>query len=104
MKLGQAIEQIRKDKNITQKDFADKCGISQTYLSQIEHGFKEPSFTFIESVRIGFGISLPVMLFLSIDESDVKQDKIEIYRVFKPVIDKLIKDIFLTTNEGISNE
>jgi len=39
-RLGHFIKKCRKNKNILQKDIADKTGIQATYLSKVEQGGK----------------------------------------------------------------
>ena len=42
MDFGSRIRQLRKDKNISLRDFADRVRIDFTYLSKIENGKVEP--------------------------------------------------------------
>lgn len=37
------IEQLRREKGITQKDFAERLGVTQGAVSQWEKGFSRPS-------------------------------------------------------------
>ena len=37
------IKQIREEKNMNQKELADRAGISQQFLCDIEHGRRKPS-------------------------------------------------------------
>ncbi len=41
--LGQIIRQERELLNLSMRQFADRVGISNPYLSQIEHGLRAPS-------------------------------------------------------------
>ena len=43
MKTGTVLKMIRTSMGLSQKDMANKLGITQNYLSLIEHGKKEPS-------------------------------------------------------------
>lgn len=94
MKIGKAIKKIRKELGFSQKDFADLCDISTTHLSQIENNKVNFNFSIIETISEITEIPIPVILFLSMEESDVKPDRIELYRVFTPTIDKFIKEVF----------
>ena len=38
MELGQIIKQYRYDNNLTMREFADKCGLSNGYISMLERG------------------------------------------------------------------
>lgn len=68
MKIEIAIKKIRKDLGISQKDFAETLGISQIYLSQIEHGQKSPNFkNVIERVSVNqYRTVNPTMFILNV--------------------------------------
>lgn len=95
MKIGEAIKQIRLQKGFNQGEFAKICSISQTYLSQIENGRKLPNFNVIEYISSKCDIPIPIVLFLSLQESDVKDDKKEIFNLLKPLLIDIIGKIFL---------
>lgn len=69
MYLGEIIKQYRIEHGISQQAFADKCGLSKPYISQLENNYnpktKEPvapsSDTFIKVAR-AMGISLDELL------------------------------------------
>ena len=42
--LGEAIRLARRTLNLNQKEIADKCGITVTYLSLIENNKRVPTF------------------------------------------------------------
>lgn len=94
MKLGLSIKTLRNHRGLKQKVFAEKIGISQSYLSQIEHGAKSPSMDVIESISRFLEIPIPVMFWFGLSESDVKEDKVRFYKVLKPLADNLVKEIF----------
>ena len=48
-KLGKRIKQARKEKHMTAETFAEKVGISISFLREIERGHKKPSISnFVE--------------------------------------------------------
>lgn len=95
MKIGEQIKKIRKGKGFSQKIFADICEISQAYLSQIENDRKLPNISVINTLSEKLHIPVACIMFLSIEQSDVKENKLGLYNTFKPTIDQLIKSIFL---------
>lgn len=95
MNIGETIKHIRKEKKIKQGDLAEKSGISQTYLSQIEKGVKVPTVDILEKISNAIGMPFAVLSFLSLDSSMIPDDKKDVYDKFQPVISGLIKDIFL---------
>jgi transcriptional regulator with XRE-family HTH domain len=56
--LGQRIRQVRRAKNLTQSDLAEKIGFSVNYISQIETGIASPTFETL--VRIADGLEMPL--------------------------------------------
>jgi len=95
MQIGKSIKYLRIKKEILQKDFAELAEMSPTHLSQIEHGHKKPSLASLESMAIAFDIPLPVLLWFSVEESDVKESNKESFRALKTTIDSMIGQVFL---------
>lgn len=50
MELAAIIKKARKDLNLTQKDLADKAGINQSYISQLENGYISPSLSYAMAI------------------------------------------------------
>ena len=94
MNIGSSIKQLRKERGISQKDFAKHVGISQTFLSLIEAGKRDCSIHFLESIAKGLDIPLFVLFWFSGEVKDVPEEKKEVFEKFKPTIDALIKSIF----------
>ena len=63
MKPGERIKEFRKNKGFTQKEFAEKLGYSQVFLSAIEIGKVEPSREFLKKLNEIFGISSDYILY-----------------------------------------
>lgn len=95
MKVGATIKKLRKEKGIRQIDFANKCGISQTYLSQIENDNRNPTVDVLEKISKVLGIPYPVVSFLSLTEESVSEDKREVFKRMERVMFGLVEDIFL---------
>ena len=49
MKLGTAIKAIRTKNGLKQFELAQRCDITQTYLSQIENNLKEPNISTLKT-------------------------------------------------------
>lgn len=95
MKIGDAIKSARTQKKVNQKDLAETLGITQTYLSLIENNKKSPNFHILEKIGQSLDIPVPIILFMSLNDEDIKQDKKEMFKFSKPFIDKFIEDIFI---------
>ncbi len=94
MKIGEAIKHIRSEKGLSQKKFSELCDISQSYLSLIENNKKIPNMSTLEFMGKVAGVPLPVVLFLSMNEEDVSEEKRDLFNILSPSISKFIKEIF----------
>lgn len=52
--FGENVQRFRKEKNLTQVELAEKIGITQKHLSEIETGIKFPSAPLIENLSKTF--------------------------------------------------
>lgn len=93
MNVGQAIRKIRDDKGIKQKFIADKAGISNEYLSNIESGVKIPTLSSLSKICEALEITVPYLLLMAVEdniEESVPQDKIDdlkaIFKTARPIL------------------
>jgi transcriptional regulator with XRE-family HTH domain len=61
-KLARKIKKIRKEKEMTQLKLAEKAGIAQSFLSNIENGLQSPSLKNLEKVSKALEIPLNDLL------------------------------------------
>jgi HTH-type transcriptional regulator / antitoxin HipB len=62
-KLGVMIQELRKDNGLTQKQLAEKCGTTKTYISRIENNASDIRLsTLMRIVREGFGRHLKLSI------------------------------------------
>ena len=55
-KLGVMLQKLRKQKNLTQEQLADKCGTTKTYISRIENDASDIRLsTLMRIIRKGLG-------------------------------------------------
>ncbi|HPN70636.1 MAG TPA: helix-turn-helix transcriptional regulator [Saprospiraceae bacterium] len=94
MDLGNVIKNIRKQKGQTQGEFAQTCGISQTYLSQIECNLKEPNLSTLKLISENLNIPLPILFFLSMTEDDVHPNKRKAFQIVSPSVKSLVNEFF----------
>src|SRR5215475_769881 len=67
-RLGARMQALRADRELTQEVMAERIGISQKYLSELERGQKSPSWeTLVAIAHKGFDIKLATLLF-GVDE------------------------------------
>lgn len=60
--LGKRIKTLREERGLSQEKFAEKCGFDRTYISLIERGKRNPSYTNLLKVAEGLEISLSDLL------------------------------------------
>ena len=91
MEIGHYLKNLRIFKlGISQKNFAEKIGISKAYLNLIENDKKQPSIELLTKIAELYDIPVQMLIFLSLSEDDVKENKKLAYRITKPAIDDLI--------------
>lgn len=94
MDLGTTIKNIRKKLRQTQGEFASSCGISQTYLSQIENNQREPNLFTLKSISNALKVPLPILFFLSMTEDDVPSNKRDAFLIVSPSVKSLVNEFF----------
>ena len=94
MELGNIIKNIRKQKGLTQNEFASLCGITQTYLSQIESNSKEPNLSTLREISENLKIPLPILFILSMTEDDVQPSKRKAFEIVSPSVKSLVNEFF----------
>ena len=58
-KIGVIIHEMRKRKNLTQQQLADKCGTTKSYISRIENDASDIRLsTLMRIIRLGLGANL----------------------------------------------
>ena len=59
-KLGIFITELRKEKNLTQKELAERTGIDQADISKLENGTRNPSVNLLKRLAEGMGMVLKI--------------------------------------------
>lgn len=57
-RFGERVRQLREQKGVSQVALAEKAGIEQQHLSNVELGNKEPGLRVVEMLATGLGVSL----------------------------------------------
>ncbi|HWD88725.1 MAG TPA: helix-turn-helix transcriptional regulator [Mucilaginibacter sp.] len=90
MNIGSAIKLIRKEKGFSQKELAEKCEISVNALSQIEINATFPQKGTISRICEVLGIPVSYLLFFSLNEEDVPEDKRKAFNALNLAIKGLL--------------
>lgn len=60
--LGKRIRKIRLQKQMTQKQLAEKCGCNRNYISMLERGERNPSYKSLVMIATGLEMELHDLL------------------------------------------
>lgn len=90
MNIGAAIKELRKEKDISQKELSSLTKISPTSLSLIETGAKQPSNRNLAKIAKALNTSISSIYLLAIEETDIPRSKQELFKVLFPSIKQLI--------------
>ena len=55
--VGGNAARIRKEKGLTQEQLAERCGLSQQYLSGLERGRRNPTIVTLYEIATALGVS-----------------------------------------------
>ncbi|HMK05982.1 MAG TPA: helix-turn-helix transcriptional regulator [Flavobacterium sp.] len=100
MNLGPTIKNLRQQKGLTQTEFALKAGITQTYLSQIENNLKDPNISVLKKLAEELAVPLPIIFFLSIDQTDIAPEKRDAFDKLGQSAKALINEFFVNPSSA----
>ncbi len=95
MNLGATINHIRKSRGLKQGELAKLTGLTQTYLSLIEKNKREPNLTALKKIGNALSVPLPILFFLSLDESDIPKKKLESFEKIGPILKSILSQYFV---------
>ena len=92
--LGENVQKGRKNKNFTQTELAEKIGVSQKHLSDIETGTKFPSAVLIDKISKELDVT-PALLFGGTDSFiDISNKVSELVMMnLQPKINHIFEDL-----------
>jgi transcriptional regulator with XRE-family HTH domain len=94
MKLGTTIKELRLKAGLKQFELAQRCDITPTYMSQIESNQKDPNISVLKCISENINTPLPILFYLSLDDSDISENKKEAFKIIDQPIKSLIKEFF----------
>lgn len=97
MKLGTTIQRLRKEKKLSQGEFAERIGISPTSLSQIENNKTTPKASTLDRICSELNIPSHVLHLLSLSVDDVPDGdpkKKALYEAMYPQLREWMLNIF----------
>ena len=96
MNLAKTIRDFRERKKMSQADLAIAAGLSTPYISQVETGKKSPTLSSLEKISMALEIPFPILSFMSMDNSDVAEEKQEAFKLVRPAVQAMIEEFFVT--------
>jgi len=99
-KIGDKLRILRKAKNVTTQELADKVNISQSYISRFENGRAIPDIEMLETILTALGTNLAI--FFSEDFEEISEDLIELIdtvKSFSPEARMKLNDFLKTIKE-----
>ena len=91
MNIGEAIKKMRASVGLSQKELAERAGISATAVCNIEKGHSFPSKDTIKAICDAMDIPVSWLLFSSITEEDVPEDKKAIFNALREPMMKVFE-------------
>jgi XRE family transcriptional regulator, regulator of sulfur utilization len=89
MKLGKAIQELRKEKGLSQADLAKAAGITQAAMSGIENG-NRPNPETLQRLSEALEVPESLIYVMGMEKDDVPAAKKELYDALFPVIKDLV--------------
>ena len=95
MNIGQAIVTIRKARKMTQKELAERCGMSQNALVAIEKDRSQPPMETMKRLQEALGVPQSYILLYSIEDCDIPENKLKTAKhLLMPLKDYLLREDF----------
>ncbi len=79
MNLGLAIKRTRRELEVSQEMLSEKTGLSQTSISQIENGIKQPSKKSIEKISRALKVPEDALYLLGIEGDDIRATRKKLF-------------------------
>ena len=83
MEIGDSIRKLRMWREMTQKELAQRIGMSANALCAIELNRAFPAKETIVKVCRELGVPVGYLLFFALTEEDIPQDKRELFRILR---------------------
>lgn len=71
MNIGGAIQLARTKRKLSQRELADRAGISVSYLSLLERSKRDPPLSTLQKIAAALGIPLEILFFLGAESGEL---------------------------------
>lgn len=93
MNIGIAIKNLRLKQGLTQQELAERCGMSDQGLSNIETGKAYPPKGTVEKLCEALGVPTGYLMLSAIDERDFPEEKRVLFSLYKAMIEPLRNEL-----------
>lgn len=105
MELGARVQEIREDQGLTQTEFAELVGTSQSTISQIEAGERNPSYNMLRRLASALNVSVGYVLGET-EVSDLRPEEEAHFREYRSLSEGARRQLsqyaqFLRKTQGI---
>jgi len=94
MNIGTAVRQLRKKEKLSQLELAERSGLTQTALSQIESGSRRPNAESLKKITDYFKVPEIVIYLLATEVQDVPESKREMFELVFPNVRDMLLGLF----------
>ena len=93
MNIGQAIVTIRKARKMTQKELAERCGISQNALVELEKNRSRPAMATLKKLQAALDVPQSYIMLYAIEDCDIPEEKLMTAKqLLMPLMEYLLKE------------
>ncbi len=92
MDLGTALKTLRKELNVSRTELKKRSGLSTTALYNIENNLSFPSKDTIEKLCSSLNIPVSYLMFYSITEEDIPEEKRYSFRFLQEPMKKFLME------------
>ena len=81
--IGERIKLFREDRNMSQKDFAEKIGVSNSRVSNWEQGINRPDVDLLKKICETLNVSPSELLDVHLDTEELTEHEKQIIRSYR---------------------
>lgn len=81
--IGERIKLFREDRNLSQKDFAEKIGVSNSRVSNWEQGINRPDVDLLKKICETLNVSPSELLDVHLDTEELTEHEKQIIRSYR---------------------
>lgn len=92
--IGKVLREIRESKELSQVQVAKSLRMSQGQVSRVESGLYDTEVSTMEKFARLYKMPLSIIIWKATEAKDVPKSKLHAFTKLKPLVDKLIGEMF----------